>query len=131
MWRKKLKSQKGQALVEMALVLPLLLILVFGIIEFGRIFSAGLVVTHSAREGARLGAVGSTDSAIETRVKNSAVTLDTAQLNIAVVPGESLRRRGEEVQVRVSYPVTVYAPFITIFTGTTVTVESASVMRVE
>ncbi|MFZ5754762.1 MAG: TadE/TadG family type IV pilus assembly protein [Bacillota bacterium] len=131
MWKKIAQKEKGQALVEMALILPLLLLLVFGIIEFGRIFSAGLVVNHGAREGARLGAVGALDSAIVTRVQNTAVTLDTSQLSVTVTPTETDRKRGGEVRVRVRYPVVVFAPFISVFTGETVTVEGISVMRVE
>ena len=41
--------------VEFALVLPLLLVLVFGVLEFGLIMSAKGVITHASREGARLG----------------------------------------------------------------------------
>lgn len=123
-------KEKGQALVEMALILPVLLLLLFGIIEFGRIFSAGLMVTHGAREGARLGAVGAADSQILSRVHNS-VVLDTSRLSVIVTPEEDDRKRGGEIQVQVRYPVQIYAPFISVFTGSTVTVEGYSVMRVE
>jgi Flp pilus assembly protein TadG len=50
--------QAGVAAVEMALVLPLLLLLVFGIVEFGLIFNRWITVTHSAREGVRQLALG-------------------------------------------------------------------------
>jgi len=50
--------QAGAAAVEMAIVLPLLLLLVFGIIEFGLIFNRWITVTHSAREGVRQLALG-------------------------------------------------------------------------
>jgi hypothetical protein len=130
MGKKLLHKDKGQALVEMALILPVLLLLLFGIIEFGRIFSAGLMVNHGAREGARLGAVGAADSAIVSRVQNS-VALDTSQLTVTVTPVEDERKRGGEIQVQVRYPVLIYAPFISVFTGSTVTVEGNSVMRVE
>lgn len=49
--------ESGQALVEMALILPVLLILALGIVEFGRAFNAKQVVTEAAREGARLAVV--------------------------------------------------------------------------
>ena len=123
-------KEKGQALVEMALILPVLLLLLFGIIEFGRIFSAGLMVNHGAREGARLGAIGAADSEILSRVHNS-VALDASQLSVIVTPEEDDRKRGGEIQVQVRYPVQIYAPFISVFTGSTVTVEGYSAMRVE
>jgi Flp pilus assembly protein TadG len=50
-------SERGAVVVEFALVLPIFLILVFGVIEFGWAFSQQLDVRHGAREGARLAAV--------------------------------------------------------------------------
>jgi len=131
MLKKVIKSQRGQAIVEFAFVLPILLTLLFGIIEFGRIFSAGLIVTHSAREGARAGAVGAVDSAIILRVQESAAVLDTDLLTINISPAQGERERGAPVCVHVGYPVTVMLPFISAITGDTVTVQSDSVMRVE
>lgn len=52
-----LRNQKGQAVVEFALVLPLLLLLVFGATEFSRAWLTVNVLTAAAREGARLAAV--------------------------------------------------------------------------
>ena len=50
--QKKHWSPRGQSLVEMALVLPILLVLVIGAIEFGRLFYTKIVITNAAREGA-------------------------------------------------------------------------------
>jgi Flp pilus assembly protein TadG len=47
------RSERGAAAVEFALVMPLLLLLVFGIVEFGLIMNRQITVTHAAREGAR------------------------------------------------------------------------------
>ena len=55
------KSEKGQALVEFALVLPILLALILGMIEFGWILNGKLTLTNAAREGARA-AVASEDA---------------------------------------------------------------------
>ena len=46
-------DDRGAAAVEFALVLPLLLILIFGIIDFGRLLNAKITLTEAAREGAR------------------------------------------------------------------------------
>ena len=54
---RKKHREDGAALVEMALITPLLLLLLFGIIEFSWLFSQNLDVRHGAREGARLAAV--------------------------------------------------------------------------
>ena len=55
--RKRVRSERGAELIEFALTLPLLLLLVLGIIEFGFLFQEYEVVTNSAREGARLAAL--------------------------------------------------------------------------
>jgi Flp pilus assembly protein TadG len=50
------RRQRGQALIEMAVVVTLLFFLVMGIIEFGRAFMITNMITHGARDGARFGA---------------------------------------------------------------------------
>jgi len=52
-----IKDKKGQSLIEFALVLPILLLVLLGIMEFGRMIMAANVLSQAAREGARLGAV--------------------------------------------------------------------------
>lgn len=58
------KNERGAAIVEFALVLPLLLVLVIGLIEFGWIFNGWIILTGAAREGARA-AITNPDAAIE------------------------------------------------------------------
>lgn len=50
-------SRRGQALVEFALVLPMLLVLLLGIVDFGRVFQAGIAVEAAARNAAEVGAL--------------------------------------------------------------------------
>ena len=59
---------RGAAAVEMALVLPLLLLVLFGIIDFGRGFNAQMQVTQAAREAVRVKALGGDDTAARARV---------------------------------------------------------------
>ena len=54
---KRHKGERGASLVEFALIMPLLLILVLGIVEFGYLFAQFNEVRHAAREGARYAAV--------------------------------------------------------------------------
>jgi Flp pilus assembly protein TadG len=131
MIKKVIREKKGQALIEFAFVIPILLLLLFGIVEFSRIFGAELVVTYSAREGARTGAVGGTDEVIRSQVQNAAVNLDPAGLVIVINPIETERTRGQQLSVEVSYPVTIVVPLISIITGDTVMVGSTCVMRIE
>ena len=55
-------KEKGQSMVETILVLPLLLILIFRIIEFGRVYYTYIMLSNAVREGARYAAVRETDT---------------------------------------------------------------------
>jgi len=54
------RRDRGAAAVEMALVLPLLISMLFGVIDFGRLFNAEIQLSQAAREGARIAALGAT-----------------------------------------------------------------------
>ena len=60
----RFRSRRGQEVVEMALVLPLLLILVFGMVDFGLLVYDKAIVTNAAREGARAGVVFAPDPGV-------------------------------------------------------------------
>ena len=61
--------------METALALPILLAAVLGIVEFGRAFMVGKMVTQAAREGARLASIGdSSNSDVRLHVKDSLKT---------------------------------------------------------
>jgi Flp pilus assembly protein TadG len=62
--KSKLKNEKGASAVEFALVLPIFVMIVFGIFQFGIAFNNWIAITHAAREGARLAAVGHYDEQI-------------------------------------------------------------------
>lgn len=62
------RAPDGQSLVEFALVIPILLLVIFGIVEFGRAFMISNVLHAAAREGARVYAVGGTDSTATARI---------------------------------------------------------------
>jgi Flp pilus assembly protein TadG len=62
-------NERGQALLETALVLPIVLLVAVGIFEFGRAFQTWQILTNAAREGARIAVLpGTTVSDIQSRV---------------------------------------------------------------
>lgn len=69
--RGKKRARRGAAAVELAVVSPLLFAMLFGIIEFGWLFTAQHTMVNAAREGARLGCLqGSTAEEIEARTRS-------------------------------------------------------------
>ena len=69
MIRRRLKCDRGSELIEFTLVTPLLLVVLFGIVDFGLLFRRYEVLTNAAREGARIAAIdGYTNTQIQNRV---------------------------------------------------------------
>jgi Flp pilus assembly protein TadG len=71
------RRERGAAAVEMAIVLPLLLLVFGGIVDFGRAFYANVVITNAAREGARMVAMGYSNGEAATRVTQAVGNLGT------------------------------------------------------
>lgn len=90
----------GASALEFAVVVPVLLLLLFGMIEFGLIFQGQLAVTHAAREGARLAAVQNGALYSVAAVENRAYPLRVAD-GLSVSLSEPDAR---SVRVTVSYP---------------------------
>jgi Flp pilus assembly protein TadG len=74
------QCRRGAAAVEMAIVAPLLVLLVFGILEVGLLLKDYLGLSQAAREGARIASVGSPLSTIDARIKASAPSIDVSRL---------------------------------------------------
>jgi Flp pilus assembly protein TadG len=127
--------QRGQALLEFALLLPFFLILILSIVDFGWALRSWITVTNSAREGARLAAVGATCDDIKQRaVDTSADLLTVGDVSVTNCQGEP----GDDVSVTVSYDyswITPLVPMLSTFMGgalpSTLTMTSTSDMRLE
>jgi len=105
------KGEGGQSLVEFTLVLPIFLLVLFAIIDFGMAFNAWITVTNSAREGARVGSVRAPSGDIEQRVRDTAGSLG-ADLTVIVTNAEG--DPGESVVVDVSYAYSLITPLADI-----------------
>jgi Flp pilus assembly protein TadG len=73
-------ADRGATVVEFALLLPLLLLIVMGIVDFGRLLNAQESLTQAAREGARLVALGQPD--VTSRTQAAAGTLSPVAVSI-------------------------------------------------
>lgn len=132
-----LRDRRGQASVELALVLPVLLLLAVGIFEFAQVWRAYQAVTHAAREGARAAAVANPAIArdsVEAVVRNALVgaALDPARAKVQLSGMDGAT--GTPARVEVRYPVsfTLLQPFVEWSAGETgLQLSTAAVMRNE
>jgi hypothetical protein len=129
-------GQRGQALVEFALVLPLVLIVLFIAVDFGVGLTRWIAITNAAREGARLGAVGAGEAAIRQKVVDASDGI-LADGDILVgfsdADADGDIDAGDSVVVDVSYHYPLITPlgrFITV-TFDPLTLSACSDMRVE
>lgn len=138
------RHESGQALVEMALILPVLLILVLGILEFGRAWNAKQVITDAAREGARLAVVD--NSTVDQNDVKAAIAL---ALSRSGIPGSATTIAFDEapeasggvwrkpdalqtVYVGVQYRFGFFGPLLKAISGSeTITLATVVTMRNE
>jgi Flp pilus assembly protein TadG len=100
------RRDRGAAAVEFALLLPLLLLLVFGIIDFGRALNAQITLTQAAREGARLAALG--ESNVVSGTQAAATGLSPVAVTVTSCPAGA--GVGVNATVKVSYTFSFVTP---------------------
>ena len=130
-------GEKGQALVEFTLLVPIFLLLLFAIVDFGMGFYSWITVTNAAREGARLGVVLATEQQIEDRVYQAAdLPNESTQMTVTVTNAQG--QPGESVVVKVDYDYDLITPLAGIVSfvsgdviGPTLTFSSTAEMRLE
>ena len=96
-------SERGAVAVEFALLAPVLVMLLLGIMEFGRAYNVQVSLSSAAREGVRVMAITNNPTGARTAVKNAAVAVQPAltDSNITVTP--NVCTSGTQVTVKVSY----------------------------
>jgi Flp pilus assembly protein TadG len=109
------RGTRGQSLVEFALILPVLLILMLGTIDFGRVYFAYVSVTNAARNGAQYASFSSEAAADSDGIRNAALA-DTVELvNTSPTNPNVTVATGTDSQSRLYADVTVAYTFSTIF----------------
>jgi Flp pilus assembly protein TadG len=141
--RRRFRSgERGAELIELALVLPILLILVAGIVDFGFLFQRWEVVTNAAREGARVAVLGGYgDDDVRQRVRNylDAGGLDSGLATVTPTTTSETLPGGTVVNTKtvlVEYPsqFAFLGPIAGLVGGGgfgTLTLRASSVMRIE
>jgi len=127
--RKRLSDERGATAVEFAFIVPLLLVLVLGIVEFGHAFQVQGTLSAAAREGVRRMALQNDPAAARAAVRNAASSLDPgvtdAQIAISPASCPQLNAGTTSVRLTISYPM----PYLTGFFGSTLQLSGTGVMR--
>jgi Flp pilus assembly protein TadG len=134
------RPRRGTAILEFAMIFPLLMLVVLAIIAFGQLFSYKMRLDSAARDGARRGTTGGTKADIEAVVRNRANVPGNTNstcgsqpcLRVAVLPDDNNASRtvGGDLVVTVRYDAYINVPLFGIFTNPR-TIYSRTVMRVE
>lgn len=136
-------NERGQALIELALALPILLLILMGIIEFGRIFHTYIIIDQAARAGSRVATVNqnSTDIVASVTSAGSSLSVDATHIKIYYCSTPACTstkttgvQRGDSAVVEITYPMELITPVIRPFVPLTngkYEVKARMVMRVE
>jgi Flp pilus assembly protein TadG len=101
------QRDRGATAVEFALLFPLLMLIVFGTIDFGRALNAQITLTQAAREGARIDALGEPNITGQTQSAATGLSGVQVQVTQQCSPGGSL---GADAVVNVSYQFSFITP---------------------
>ncbi|MGH7499556.1 MAG: TadE/TadG family type IV pilus assembly protein [Gemmatimonadales bacterium] len=140
----RLGGRRGQSLVEFALVVPLLLLMLAGIIEFGRAWNMSQVVTDAARQGARTAAVLNPDpsatvdsvrAVVDAALQSGNVDPTANGVSVVVDNFQAGSNTPVTVTVSVPYQFMIFGPVMALagqsFNNGTITLRSAAIMRNE
>lgn len=120
-------SQKGQSLVEMALILPILLLLLMGIIDFGWIFANQIELQNAARDGARYASVNTG--------KNYQDVKDYLEEGYALIKPDKVvmdfDRDNGMVELGLNYELDIITPFTGAIIGNPFAIKARMIMSSE
>ena len=151
------RSERGAALVEFALVLPLLLVVIAGIVDFAFLFQRYEVITNAAREGARMASLSSpgtyNDAAVRSHVRSyvmagldmsdlsqvmpttpDAVQVENVALTVDLGGGDTAIVPARKVTITYKHSFLLLGPMLALINGSwgdTMDIVSTSQMRLE
>jgi Flp pilus assembly protein TadG len=127
-------KRRGAAVVEFAIVVPIFFLMVFGMIEFGRMVMVHQLLTGAAREGARQAIVnGATAGDVEQTVRNylTSTSVDGQEASVSVTPDPATANTGEAVTVETGIDFEKVSWLPAPFFLQDLTLNAASTMRHE
>jgi Flp pilus assembly protein TadG len=131
---KRIRNQRGAALLETAITIPIVLLVCVGIFEFGRAYQTQQVLVNAAREGARISIItGNTDQQVTDAVRNyitSGRLTSPGSATVTINRTEAMGA-GTASRVTVSYPFNfiVLNPVVKLVVKTSTTGQAALTMQ--
>ena len=122
------RGERGSAVVEFALVLPILLMVTLAVVQVGLVARDQLMVVQASRAGAREAAVSLDAPAVRSAVVHAAVGLDPDALDVEVSRAGTL---GEPVTVTVRYVESIRVPLVAWLFPSAISLQSSAVARQE
>lgn len=134
--RKKLKREDGQSMVEFALILPIFLLILCGIIDFGWLFYNQLSLNNACREGARYAVVHTAENADTQAIINHIENLSTNVfandgVDITVTYSAPSDPTSGDITVSMEADISFFTPVLSTVLGKEKTIESTVIMKVE
>lgn len=133
-------DEDGAALLEFALIALVLLMLVFGIIDFGRVLYTANNMQTAAREGARWAAVLENPAGSEAAIKDTVIahasplggdSLHASNITVSFIYAGGVPALLQATRVQVNYPVELFTPISAIIGRDTIRVSTAAQFRWE
>ncbi|MEQ6375431.1 pilus assembly protein [Bacillaceae bacterium S4-13-58] len=122
------RDQSGQALVEMAIVLPVLLLILAGMLDLGRVIYTYTEMHQVAQETVRVAGLGGTDQEVTTFAKSHA---EADNLQVTITPDGLTRNSGDYVTVKLDLPFSLMTPIISQLFPSPFSITTESTIRVE
>lgn len=134
--RRLRKSEMGQAMVEFALCLPLVLMILSAVIDFGWVFMHELTLSTAVREGARTAVTSVSDGSYadkaREKVRSTASVCNNGSLSVTVSATNPSHPSDGDIQVSATYEVQMLTPMAKlIFGGMQYEIHGSCVMRAE
>ena len=130
------KNEKGQAVIELAITLPILILVLCAIIDFGWIFSNKMFLIYSSREGARYGALVATETTSKTLIKNKIIETGPSflkdKVTVTITYTDTYDVRSGDISVEIKCVVKALTPLAGVFTvDQNIQLDSQCVMKIE
>jgi Flp pilus assembly protein TadG len=126
-----MKIKKGQAMVEMAIILPIFLLLLCAVLDFGRILYASINLNMITQEAVRMGGLGKSDYDILQYINEEVTLPDKDTMIVNIEPSDLSRNSGDYVTLKITYEINYITPIIGNVIASPFEVVTQSTIRVE